>query len=238
MATSDAPMPLQTVSDAHKFSSVIRNAADLVLLLDDDRTILEISHADSQRLAFPPNWIGKRLGDLLGPESVSKVDGLFARDASVTGSEVRWRHLNLADGQGGSIPLLLKYAGLHGDGGATGMLLGRDLRPTVELQNRFQATHRELEARLASLPPLEPVARTNGSGHVPGAATRRAAGVIIDAMIARLGQQPLDGIVQETCLVLQRLCVTEALDRAKGNREDAATLLGMSVEDLHLALLN
>lgn len=238
MSTSDAPSPLLAVPDAQKFSSVIRNAADLVLLLDADRTILDLSQASGHSLAFPKSWVGQPLTDLLGPESLSKVDGLFACDASVAGSDVRWRHLNLADGRGGSIPLLLKFAGLQGEGGATGMLLGRDLRPTVELQNRFQATHRELEARLASLPEPTPSLLTNGGRHAPGAATRRAAGVIVDAMIARLGKQPLDGIVQETCRVLQRLCVTEALDRAKGDRESAANLLGMTVEDLHLALLN
>lgn len=237
MATSDARSP-PLVSDAHKYSSVIRNAADVVLLLDDDRRILDLSLADGLPGAFPQGWVGKRLDDLLGPESQSKVDGLFARDASVAGSEVRWRHLNLSDGLGGSVPLLLKYACLQGDGGAIGMLMGRDLRPTVELQNRFQATHRELEARLESLPQRALPQPSNGNGHAQGVATRRAAGVIVDAMIARLGKQPLGDIVQETCRVLQRLCVTEALDRAQGNREDAARLLGMSVEDLHLALLN
>lgn len=237
MATPDAPSPLPLATDASQFLNVIRNTADVVLLLDAQRVVVDVSHAAGSPAAFPRNWVGRQFVDLLGPESLSKVDGLFTRDAGLAEGEVRWRHLNLANGTGGSIPLLLKYAGLRGDGGVTGMLLGRDLRPTVELQNRFQATHRELEARLEALPEV-PTPRTNGAAPVSGVATKRAGGVIVDAMIRRLGQQPLGDIMAETCRVLQRLCVTEALDRARGNHQDAAQLLGMTVEDLHLTLLN
>ena len=57
----------------------------------------------------------------------------------------------------------------------------------------------------------------------------------MEAMVARLGHQPLETSVAEPCRVRQRLCVTEAFDRAGGNHRDAAVRLGKSVEDLHLA---
>jgi hypothetical protein len=237
MATPDAPSPLPLAAAGFQFLNVIRNTADIVLLLDARRVIVDVSQPAGPSAAFPRHWVGKRFSDLLGPESLSKVDGLFTRDAAIAETEVRWRHLNLSNGTAPSIPLLLKYASLSGDGGVAGMLLGRDLRPTVELQNRFQATHRELEARLEALPEAPPP-RTSGAVPLSGAATKRAGGVIVDAMIRQLGQQPLGDIMAETCRVLQRLCATEALDRARGNHQDAARLLGMSVEDLHLTLMN
>jgi hypothetical protein len=237
MATPDAPSPLPWAADAVQFLNVIRNAADVVLMLDAQRVIVEVAQCAGPSPSFPRRWVGRRFVDLLGPESLSKVDGLFNRDAGSEQAEVRWRHLNLADGHGEPVPVLLKYAALRNEGPVTGILLGRDLRPTVDLQRRFQATHRELEARLEALPDPPPP-RATGSVAQPGAATRRAGGVIVEAMIRQLGQQPLSDIMAETCRVLQRLCVTEALDRARGNPKDAAQFLGMTVEDLHLTLTN
>ena len=237
MATPDAPSSQPEVADASQFLNVIRNTADVVLLLDESRTIVDIAHPASAPGTFPRSWVGARFVDLLGPESLAKVDGLFTRDAGLADGEVRWRHLNLSGGAGTSIPLLLKFARLRADRGVTGMLLGRDLRPTVELQTRFHATHRELEARLESLPPLD-APRTNGASLLSGAATKRAGGVILDSMIRQLGHKPLGDIMAETCRVLQRLCATEAMDRARGNHADAARMLGITVEDLHLTLLH
>ena len=237
MATHDAPSPLPVAADVAQFLNVIRNTADVVLLVDPRHVILDVTQPAGSAPAFPRHWIGQRFEDLLGPESLSKVDGLFHSDAGTNAGEVRWRHLNLSSGPTARIPLLLKYAGLRGSRAASGMLLGRDLRPTVELQTRFQATHRELEARLEEFPE-PPLPRANGKPLTNGAATRRAGGVIMEAMIRQLGQQPLSEIMAETCRVLQRLCVTEALDRARGNHQDAARFLGMTVEDLHLTLLN
>lgn len=234
MASRSAPSHLLPVPDPQQFASLLRNASDVVLLLDRDLTIVDIAQADGQGGTFPRFWLGRRLGDLLGPESQSKLPSLLAQDVTLAGTVARWRHLNLDDGAGGTVPLLLKYAGLSGQGNAGGMLLCRDLRPTVELQNRFRQSHRELESRIEALPVVV-APPTNGNGHA--AHTARAGGAIVAEMIARLGHQPMDAIVRETSRVLERLCATEALDRTHGDRDQAARLLGITVEDLHLALM-
>lgn len=236
MASRSVPSLSLAVPDPQQFASLLRNASDLVLFLGRDLTIVDIAQADGQGGSFPAFWQGRRLGDLLGPESISKLSSLLAQDVAQAGTMARWRHLNLDDGAGGSVPLLMKYAGLGGQGNSGGMLLCRDLRPTVELQNRFRQSHRELEARIEALPVV--VARpANGDGSAHAVGTARAGGAIVADMIARLGHQPMDAIVRETSRVLERLCATEALDRTHGDHDQAARLLGITVEDLHLALM-
>lgn len=105
-------------------------------------------------------------------------------------------------------------------------------------QTRFQATRRVFEARLDVRPPAAPSAARRRVQPCRGRRKRRAVGVIIEAMVARMGHQPLETIVAEPCRVRQRLCVTEAIDRARSNHRDAVVRLGLSVADLHLALLN
>lgn len=243
MGLSD-PAATPTWTDRDRFLRLLRNTADIVLALDTGRRVTGLSQPDGQTAFFPAGWIGQRFEDLTSPESRTKIDALFARDVSIDGTQARWRHINLHDGMGGSVPLLLKYAGVQEAPNSGGMLLGRDLRPTVELQDRFRRSHLELESRLEALP--APVAshtgngngKGNGNGNGYAASTARAGGAIIEAMITRLGHQPLDGIVAETARVLERLCATEALERSHGDRAAAARLLGISVEDLHLVLLN
>ena len=227
--------------DLDRFVRLVRNTADIVLSLDPERRVVQVSQPDGQAAFFPRGWIGQRIQDLASPESLTKIDALFARDISIDGSQARWRHINLYDGAGGTVPLLLKYAGVRGDPESAGMLLGRDLRPTVELQDRFRRSHQELEAQIEA-GPAPFVLRGNGNGKGNGGShatsTARAGGAIVEAMITRLGHQSLDAIVAETARILERLCATEALARSHGNRDAAARLLGISVEDLHLVLLN
>jgi len=235
MLNQDPAVPNIPAPDARQFLSLIRNAADVVLLLDGDNSVVDVIPSDTQQTAFPAVWSGRRFIDLLSPESRSKADGLFAQDVSVLGTRARWRHLNLSDGQGGSVPLLLKFAGLRGGDSAGGLLMGRDLRPTVELQERFRVTHQELESKLGALqsnsrPVPAPAAAESSAG--------RVGGVIVADMMAKLGHRPLDGIMRETSRILERLCVTEALGRARGDRDQAARLLGITVEELHLAMMN
>lgn len=238
MASPKTPLASLPAPDAGQFATMLCNAADLLLVLNGEGVIVDILAADGLGASFPKTWQGQRFSDLLGPESLSKLDALMARDAGREGSGARWRHLNLSDGAGSSVPMLLKYASVQGEGGVTGLLMARDLRPTIELQTRFRDSHRELEARLEAAPRIEAAARLPNGRPLPqrGDATRRAAAVIIDSMITRLGQHPLEHILHETCRVLERLCITEALERAQGNHAAAAHLLGISVEDLHLAM--
>jgi len=239
MGPSD-PASMSPWPDRDRFVRLLRNTADIVLTLDTGRRVIGVSQPDGQSAFFPAGWIGQRFEDLTSPESLTKIDALFARDVSVDGTQARWRHINLHDGMGGSVPLLLKYAGVQEHLNSGGMLLGRDLRPTVELQDRFRRSHLELESRLEALPaPLASHAGNgNGKGNGHAASAARTGGAIIEAMITRLGHQPLNGIVAETARVLERLCATEALERSQGDRAAAARLLGISVEDLHLVLLN
>lgn len=234
MPSSDSTSRTIPAPDARQFLSLLRHTADIVLVLRADMTVVDMIESSGQTSDFPRAWIGQRFTDLLGPESLSKCESLFASDVSIEGVQARWRHLNLTDGAGGSLPLLLKFAGLRGGDSTGGLLLGRDLRPTVELQNRFRISHQELESRLDAAP--APVKPAVGSGRA--AATHLAGGAIVTDMMAKLGHRPLNGIVQETSRILERLCVTEALGRAHGNRDDAARMLGISVEDLHLSLMN
>lgn len=229
-----------SIADGQRFFSLLRNTADLLLVLDENDLVVGVAQPDVHNVALPASWIGKQFKDLVSPESQSKLDGLFARDAATAGSHARWRHINLIDDSAGSIPLLLKFASLTGQLENGRFLLGRDLRPTIEMQTQFRLSHRELEAQIEALghPHGTIWKGGNGSGHHTLSAAGNMGSAIVESAIGRVGQQPLGEIVTETSRTLERLCVTEALARVQGSHEAAAKLLGISLEDLHLTMMN
>ncbi|MFN4099476.1 MAG: hypothetical protein ACK4GT_06835 [Pararhodobacter sp.] len=235
MLNPDPAVPQFPAPSGPQFLSLIRNAADVVLLLDKDQRVVDVIPSDTQQAGFPATWAGQHFTDLLSVESRSKADSLFAQDVSVVGTKARWRHLNLSDGKGGTVPLLLKFAGLRGGDNPGGLLMARDLRPTVELQDRFRISHQELESKLGA---LQSTSAPRPGNTAPESSSGRVGGVIVADMMAKLGHRPLDGIMRETSRILERLCVTEALGRAHGDRDQAARLLGITVEELHLAMMN
>jgi transcriptional regulator with GAF, ATPase, and Fis domain len=112
------------------------------------------------------------------------------------------------------VPILVKYFGFDGLGGGRHLIVGRDLRPTIQLQQRVQQVLVEMEQR----------SEDRGHGTVRDLRLGDAA--------ATIGERPLTQIVSETARTLERLCIDEALRRAQGNEAAAASLLGLPAEEL------
>lgn len=222
----------------------MHNAVDMVLSLDLNGVVADVTVTHPSDASLIELWRGAALDDLVSAESRSKLAPLLAADAGTPGTVAPWRHINLIIGTETTIPLLMKFSHLPPKSGLSGLVLVRDLRPTVELSERFRQATLEMERRYESLvhdqkrKTREPGdARFDDIAHGSPAAERAGASLVA-GMVAKLAEHPMDAIVSETVRVLERMCITEALHRTKGGEADAAQLLGISLDDLRRKLVN
>jgi hypothetical protein len=193
---------------APQLEAALLGAVDLVLLMDTERMVTAVHLAPGLDLPFRPDWTGRDFGALVCAASRTKLTALFAQGQGTAANPARWRHLNFDFGRD-SVPFLVKYFGFDGTGGGRHLIVGRDLRPTVQLQKRVQQV----------LVEMEQVSEDRGHGSVRDLRLGDAA--------ARIGDRPLAQIVAETARTLERLCIDEALRRARGDDAAAAALLGL-----------
>ncbi len=188
---------------------LVQGSADLVLVFDSNRRVLEVRAGFGQSWPGSEKWPGALLDDLMCLASRPKLSLLLA-DNGVGAEEVpRWRHVNLQTGSV-SFPVLLRYYGFSGPSGGTHLMIGRDLRPTVAMQDQVQRALIDLERKAEALRAPAPMHQQ-------------------DAM-------PQDRIVEETARSLERRCVDAALRLSDGDQRAAARLLDMEEDEFERVL--
>lgn len=187
--------------------------ADVIIMLDDNYVVVGATDPMKIDNVTLLRWTGRRLVDLVAPESVEKISGMLREDSRAAQSSDRWRHVNFLDAAGRNLPLLVKYFELATGPVTTRLLVGRDLRPVQEAQKRVQRALADLDARHGA---------------------RRRAQHALDASVdlnELIGRKPFDEIVVEATGILARAFFSEALKRTGGDRSAAARLLGLPESD-------
>ena len=123
------------VLDASTASVLAGSAGEVVLILDPDGVILDISAA-KRDLTHARDWIGQRWAETVTVESRPKIDEMLG-----TGRGRGWRQVNHILGDT-SLPVRYRTIPL-GDGGF--LAIGRDLRAAAALQQRLLQVQQSLE---------------------------------------------------------------------------------------------
>lgn len=214
---------------------IILASSDVCILVGPDMVVEDVVVGFALDDIGCTSWRGSALRKLVGPEGQRKVDLLWA-DATV--AKTGWRHLNFRTDQADiELPLLVQRIAT-GAGGS--VLVCRDLRPAVRVQQQFNRAMTEMEQRredvvdlLSSVPPSgnQTGAMSKGGGSVMGARSVQA-----DAMVRQafedLGQRSLSQIVEQTARVLEEMCIREAYAQCGHDLAATARLLEVDPDDL------
>ena len=122
---------------------VISASSDIALLVNHVGVIEHVSASDASILANCESWLGLPFVEVVSEDSIAKAQSLLHMvGPETTGTS---REINHPISTGISFPV--RYAAVATEIGGTLILVGRDLRPTAMLQQRFfeaqQATERE-----------------------------------------------------------------------------------------------
>lgn len=151
-----APLPLKMPEaflaqlSADAAAELITAAADVVLILDEQGVIRDISLASEDlRSTGCEGWVGQRWADTVNQESLPKVDALLKSQGQPSSDGVRWRHVNHPLGNGSELPLSYALVPVHRQDGDKlarhSVAFGRDLRPQVVLQQRLVNAQQSME---------------------------------------------------------------------------------------------
>ncbi|WP_373490406.1 transcriptional regulator PpsR [Parasphingorhabdus sp.] len=113
-------------------------SGDFMLAIDAHGIIVDaaVNAADH---SFVYQWIGQKWSETVGPDSVSKIEQMLARDRD---ARLEWRQVNHPD-EDGEIPV--RYQVIKpGNNGFT-LAIGRDLRTIAILQQRLLKTQQSME---------------------------------------------------------------------------------------------
>ena len=131
-----------------RIERIIEQFADIAIALDRDGTVKGISVSpDSPYLGCLDHWVGRDFRDFLSDDSRSKFEDRMATVLSDPEAVVRPMELNHVDNANWEFPI--RYT-LHDAGEDNGiLLLGRDMQPFADLQQRLvreqMARERDLE---------------------------------------------------------------------------------------------
>jgi transcriptional regulator PpsR len=135
-------------SDEGQFASrLIASAADVALTLDREGTVVEVSLGDS--VEANPGWnklVGKVWRETLTSDSQGKVEPLLAEARK--GRTSRSRELNQRVDGLGEIPF--RFSGVLLDDSRV-VVLGRDLRPIAQLQQRMVSSQQAMDREYGRL---------------------------------------------------------------------------------------
>lgn len=220
----------------------MQNTADMVLTIDAHDVVADVSvtHGSDQVLA--ELWTGQSVASIVSPESLGKLARLLKTDAGEIDSEGVWQHVNLVRSADKTVPLLMIFARLPAQSGLSGLIIARDLRPTVELSERFRRATREMERRYEELAEHDEAVRHQPARFDDAEFGKQAAGRIGSSLLInvmeRVHESPMDDIIDETVRIIERLCISEALKHTHGGEDEAAQILGISVDDLRRKLFH
>ena len=130
--------------DSGSAAALIAAASDVTLIVDANGTIKDTAFQSMELLgdlADSTSWFGRKVTDLVAPDSRGKVVRILAEAG--TSAEPRWRHINHVGAGGQSVPVL--YCGVQVGAGGRVVMFGRDLRALSQLQQRLVNAQRSME---------------------------------------------------------------------------------------------
>lgn len=137
---------------ADRLSRLLGASADIVLVLDRDTTVRDVTIRSpdlSADLKGGASWVGRSWLDTMTVETRPKGEALI--DAAFGGGEAepQLRHINHLSGRPADVAV--EYSLLRFDEGEHAIAFGRDLRPLVALQQRLVDAQASLERDYAEL---------------------------------------------------------------------------------------
>ncbi len=131
---------------------LIDKTADIALLLDADNRIVDVSMVRSElNLLGAERWLGKRLTEVVTPESVGKITELL--QVCRSDADSGWRQVNHP--VPGMEDVAIQYAGMVLDKAGQLLLLGRDMQALSLLQRRLVETQQSMERDFVRLRHVE-----------------------------------------------------------------------------------
>jgi len=131
--------------DARSVATLIATASDIALVVDATGIIRDIAFQSeelSDDLDTSSEWVGRTLMSTVVADSRPKVTHLLA-DAAAHNAKPKWRHLNHANSDGRSVPVL--YCAVQVGENGRMVAFGRDLRAMSALQQRLMMAQETLE---------------------------------------------------------------------------------------------
>lgn len=128
--------------------SLIAAATDVALVMDETGVIQDVAFGSEELLnQSGQDWIGKSWLEIVTVESRAKVEASL-REAT-QGQKTKWRHINHLRPDGIDLPVsysVFNVGASQGNGAQTHTVaLGRDLRPSMALQQRLVSAQLAME---------------------------------------------------------------------------------------------
>ena len=153
VSTFETPKQSLSGLGSDAISAVLSAAADVVLVLDADGVIRDVSSTSPIITASGGlrNWAGKHWVDLVTIECKAKIGRML--DDAADDARVVWRQINIPSEDGGDLALSFCAIGVGPKGRV--IALGRDLRAQAELQQQLVDAQQALERDYLRLRHLE-----------------------------------------------------------------------------------
>jgi transcriptional regulator PpsR len=132
--------------DAESVATLIATASDIALILDADGVVTDMAFQSEELandLRDSTEWVGRRLGTCVAPDSRPKVAAMLRDADKASVAKPRWRHINHLGEAGKSVPVL--YCAVQAGEGDRIVAFGRDLRALSSLQQKLMAAQETLE---------------------------------------------------------------------------------------------
>jgi transcriptional regulator PpsR len=146
MARSRNPNSVLGDLDVKSVSRLVSAASDIVLVLDDQGTVVEVLTQHEELVQHgAPGWQGRPWAQTVTTESRQKVEALL-RDAKGA-VESRWRQVNHPGKDGEVMPLLYSATRVTsaGAGASYVVAFGRNLSETMAIQRRLIEAQQSME---------------------------------------------------------------------------------------------
>lgn len=196
---------------------LLREALDLVLVLDDEDRVINECHSPEIDPAVAASLLDLRLVDILSIESRGKLGSILRSNSLIADAEYRWRHINLVTGRRETLPVLAKYIELEAHGRVYRALLCRDLSSIDGINRRLAQVQLEHDREIRRY-------------------QDEIAQLAMKPWLELVGKLPLHEISSIMSQWIERDCIRLAMEESGQDRRAAALLLGMSSDDLEARL--
>jgi transcriptional regulator PpsR len=132
--------------DAETAASVIANASDVALIVDEEGVIRDLAFGSNELSGGDyRDWLGKPWVQTVTVESRPKVEAVLHEVA--TKQVASWRHINHPTPDGDDLPLMVSAVAMRRRSKAQGraVIFGRDLRASMVLQQRLVSAQQSME---------------------------------------------------------------------------------------------
>lgn len=204
------------------FKSLLEKSQDLVLLLDTANVVVGCIQDELFSEIDLHNWIGQNFSDILCSDSINKLKPLLENDAAKEYTDARWRHVNLQGHDSRVIPVLTKAMSFQGDTFVK-VIFCRDLRATekqinkfVEMQQQFEVVNQSLRNKLSE---KELQFLQNEQ-------------VNEKKLLLSIHNTSYKEVIKESVVNLERQCLKALLKEANGNKQLAAKISGLQMDEL------